>query len=376
MKKKLMLITGFGPSLINFRGDLINELIKNDYDVSVMASYFDEPTINLLKKNNIKIYSIKMHNSALGIFQNIVAIISILYILFKKKPDVIMPYTAKAVIFSSIVARVLKIPHIPIITGIGVLHSEGFSNSMIGKFIIFLYKISLKSCRVIFFQNKDDERFFKLNILPKTAKPLIINGSGVNISRFPVLDFPKEITFLMASRLMKEKGIMEYIDAARHLKKKYPFVSFMHAGSNNETLDVKESYIKKHFISAVNDKIIDDLGWLEDIKYAIKKCSAFVLPSYYGEGLPRASLEAMSCGRLIITTDSVGCRETVEDGINGFCIPIKNTDALIKSFEILIKNTEKIEEMGKKSREIVEKKFDVRLVNKQIISSINKINLS
>ena len=180
----------------------------------------------------------------------------------------------------------------------------------------------------------------------------------------------------MASRLIKEKGIIEYIDAARYIKKKYPFVSFLHAGSNNKELDLKESYINDYFFSAVNDNIIDNLEWLDDIKLALKRCSVFVLPSYYGEGLPRTSLEAMSCGRLIITTDSVGCRETVEEGINGFCIPIKDSKALIQKFEYLINNPNKIIDMGKKSREIIEKKFDVRIVNNQIISSIKKITFT
>ncbi len=288
-------------------------------------------------------------------------------IIYSEKPEKVFCYTIKPVIYGSIASSILGIKSkYSIITGIGyTLYNFTFKQKIIGIIVKLLYRFALKSNSSVFFQNPDDIKLFKDNkIIDNSTKVKLINGSGVDLDYYykstPTL---APYTFLLIARLLKEKGIIEFINAAKNIRKKYPQTIFQLIGwsdSSPSTIDLR--IIKEAEIEGV----IVFLGFKKDVRKYLKKTSVFVLPSYR-EGTPRTVLEAMSMCRPIITTDSPGCRETVEDNINGFLVPTKNSDLLEESMEKFIINPSLIKDMGLKSREIAEKKYDVKKVNKSII---------
>ena len=216
--------------------------------------------------------------------------------------------------------------------------------------------------------NTDDlDLFTKLGILPDSQKTVLINGSGVNIEHYAYTK-PKngKMVFLIIARLLWDKGIGEFVSAARLLKKKYPEVSFHIVGP----YDNNPSAIKRNDILKWQDEgLIEYMGSTEDVRPYIAECSVYVLPSYR-EGTPRSVLEAMSMGRPIITTDAPGCRETVIDGINGFLVPVRDSERLSNAMEKFLQNPSLITEMGAKSREIAEARYDVNKVNHSIMQAM------
>ena len=232
-----------------------------------------------------------------------------------------------------------------------------------------MYKYSLAYSEKIFFQNKDDANLFRdSGIIKSTHSVVVTHGSGVNIedySYYPV-DTEGEIVFLMAARLLNEKGVREYLRAAELLKKKYKNVRFVLAGDT----DPNPGSIR---ISEINELhkngVIDYRGYVKDIRELMILSSVYVLPSYR-EGTPRSVLEAMATGRAIITTNAPGCKETVIEGENGYKIPIKDADALINAMQGFINNKNKISEMGLSSRLIAEKKYNVQNVNQLIMENV------
>ena len=289
------------------------------------------------------------------------------------KQDAFLGYTIKPVLYGSLAARLAGISGIfSIITGLGYAFSRGDSRQRFAGIIAqFLYKISLSCNQKVYFQNPDDRNLFKeLGFLRGADQVVLINGSGVDVSFFKKTPFPTGVSFLLIARLIKDKGIIEYVEAARIIKAKYPGVLFRLVG----WFDDNPTSIKKEDLDLwMEDGIIDYLGRLEDVRPAITASSVYVLPSYR-EGTPRTVLEAMSMGRPVITTDAPGCRETVIDGENGFLIPIKDVNALVQAMERFILQPELVVKMGKRSREIAEVKYDVHKVNTVIMQAMGLLD--
>lgn len=286
-------------------------------------------------------------------------------------PDYIFAYTIKPVIFSSLMSKNLDLKGMySLMPGLGyAFNNGGLKNKIVNKVAVLLYKISLKNNNKVFFQNPDDlDLFVDLNLIGR-GKTVLVNGSGVDIEEFYNTEPQTEnISFLIMARLLKSKGIKQYIEAAKIIKKNYSEVEFNILGSPGSGPDaVSLDYVEK----ADENNIINYPGRVEDVKSYIAKSSVYVLPSYYREGTPRSILEAMSMGKPIITTDNPGCRETVVDGKNGFMIPIKNHKILAEKMKYFIENREAIIKMGKESRKIAEEKYDVHKVNKKIIENMD-----
>jgi glycosyltransferase involved in cell wall biosynthesis len=220
---------------------------------------------------------------------------------------------------------------------------------------------------MIFFQNKDDLFEFRKNIRFRPCQQFaLVNGSGVDLEYFRQQPMPENFSFLLAARLISDKGVLEYANAARYLKGKYPYIKFFLAGWFDQT----PYAIKKALVTEWQQEgTIEFLGHVEDIREALKNASVFVLPSLR-EGTPRSVLEAMASGRPIITTDAPGCRETVREGINGFLIQPKNEYALRLRMEEFVKRPGLLPVMGEASRKIAEEKYDVHMVNDIIIKGM------
>ena len=205
-----------------------------------------------------------------------------------------------------------------------------------------------------------------MKLLDSSAKSMVVNGSGVDVTSFSVAVLPPKLCFLMIARFLGDKGIREYADAARRVKAIHPNVTFSLVGWIDDNPDaIKNEELDKW----VAEGIIEYQGRLSDVRPSIMDCSVYVLPSYR-EGTPRTVLEAMSMGRAIITTDAPGCRETVTHGVNGFLVPIKNVESLVSSMLYYVENPVQLTIMGAASRAIAEDKYDVHKVNAVMVNEM------
>lgn len=278
------------------------------------------------------------------------------------RPDVCLLYNIKPVLYGSLAARVVRVPRIfSMITGAGyVFGDSSIQQRLLKTLVLPFYKLALSGNTKAFFQKPDDqELFLREGLVSETGQCVLINGSGVDTEYYwevpPITD---KIVFLLIARLISEKGVYEYVEAARVIKKNYPNAIFRLLGpfDSNPTSISKGQVEMWH-----NEGAIEYLGATRDVRPFIAESSVFVLPSYR-EGTPRTVLEAMSMGRPIITTDAPGCRETVIDGRNGYLVPVRDVDALVEAMERFVLNPEIIPVMGRESRRIAVDKYDVRKV--------------
>jgi glycosyltransferase involved in cell wall biosynthesis len=256
-------------------------------------------------------------------------------------------------------------------TGLGSTFSNFENNKFYNQAIILLAKFGFKKLDKIIFQNKDDKNYLsKKNILDAQTKLFRVNGSGVDLNYYSYSPKEekankKEKVFLMLSRLLIDKGILEYINAAKLIKKKYPNVIFNLAGMPYEG---SRAISIKSIKAWEEKKIINYLGLLSDVRESLINCDFYVLPSFYKEGIPRSLMEAMAIGRPLITTDSTGCRECIINNINGYMIKPRDHKALYKAMEKMIIQEKSItNNMGLQSRLIAEQKFNVHYINNKMI---------
>jgi glycosyltransferase involved in cell wall biosynthesis len=370
-KKNILLIGSTYKSLSNFRGYLIKDLIEKNFIVTCSSGDSFE---KFIKINNKKIVheEFYLNRHSLNFFKEIKTIIHIYKILNKIKPDLVISYTIKPNIYVGLILKIFqfkKIAFFPIITGLGHLF---YSNKIIIKFLKFfvkyLFRYSFNNAKIIFFQNQENLNYFVNLNLCNLNKSVLIPGSGIDLDYFKMQSLkPFPIVFLMSSRLLFEKGVLEYFNAANLIKKKYNKVSFIFQYScdfqSKDTIPIK----KIHEYNKYNN--VEIISEVDDIIKLINKCHVFVLPSYH-EGLPRTSIEALALGKPIITTDVPGCRETVINNLNGYLVKAKNLYSLVKAMVKLIKNEKHLIEMSKESRNLAEKKFDYKIVNQIILSKI------
>lgn len=370
---KIAIISGDVKTLVNFRGELIKGFIKKGHRVIAMAP--DGNLKNELYSIGAVFYHIPLHRTGLNLFKDSYTLFSIIRVLKRERPEIVLSYNVKPVIYGSLAARITKVPRIySMITGLGYAFVEDSSlrRRLLSVFLKFLYNCALKKNEKVFFQNPDDLELFKTwNLLTDDNAPVLINGSGVDVNKFKFVK-PKlqPLSFLLAARLIWDKGIGDFVEAARILKPRYPQVYFKILGP----FDINPSAISPEMITSwMIEGVIKYLGETDDVRPYIAEASVFVLPSFYREGTPRSILEAMSMGRPIITTDVPGCRETVLDGINGFLVPAKSPVALAETMEKFILNPRLIMSMGVKSRRIADRKYDVHKVNQVIMEAMRLV---
>lgn len=367
---RLLIIASFAESLINFRASLISDFQKQGLVVHVAAP--DVPPESSMRYSlenmGLIVHEIPLRRTGTEIIADLRLIITLFFIIIKIKPGIVFAYTIKPVVYGIFAAWLARVPRrYSLITGLGY----AFTGDMVGtrshlkKIIESLYRISLRRSDKVFFQNPDDQKLFKeKSLIPHNVPSIVVNGSGVDITTFSRVPFPQSsITFLLIARLLGDKGVREYAQAAAIIKNSFPEVCFSLVGwldENPDSLHVDE------LNQWIDSGVIDYLGRLEDVRPAIHDCSVYVLPSYR-EGTPRSVLEAMAMGRAVITTDAPGCRETVIDGENGFLVPVKSVDALVAAMESFIKEPDLVARMGKRSRQIAEDKYDVHKVNAVMI---------
>lgn len=365
---KIFVLGSFAESLVNFRGPLLSEMVKRGHQVMACAPEASSEIQNVLNAMG-EYQDVPIERAGLNPIKDFQTICKLFGLFRKIKPDIFLGYTVKPVIYGSLAAKLAGVPRIySMITGLGyAFGGEDLKSRLVGTIVRMLYRLSLKVNHRVFFQNPDDRNFFaQLGILKNQKQAVLTNGSGVDVDFYRPAPFPENLSFLLIARLLKDKGIREYAEAARIIKRKYPNITFRLVGwiDDNPT-----SISKVELQSWVKEDTIDYLGKLSDVRSAIAESSVYVLPSYR-EGTPRTVLEAMAMGRPIITTDAPGCRETVEEGRNGFLVPVRNAESIAERMEYFIRHPGLIARMGEESRRIAVEKYDVRKVNVVILEAM------
>ena len=368
--KHILFVASYGPSLINFRLSLIKKLLSKGYKVSVASpkENFSNTLQKELKKLGVYVNIFSLSRTGLNIFQDCNCLFQIYKIIQNSKPNIIISYTSKPVIYTGLVLKFFKeIEYYPLITGLGYyfIPRGSIKYKIIKYLIIKLYSKGLKNSKKIIFQNKDDQSLFlKLGIIKNKKITKIVNGSGVDLNAFPKSSLPSKPVFLMISRLLVDKGVREYVQAAKIVCSRFSNVTFQLAGFLDKNPAGISAGELKSWIKKGNIKY---LGKIKSVQSILKTCKYYVLPSYR-EGTPRSTLEALSTGRPVITTDVPGCRETVIHEKNGLLVPEKNPKALANAMiKLLNKEDKKIKKMAHESFLIAKNKYEINKVNQSIL---------
>lgn len=372
---KFLVIAGYADSLINFRGPLLDALLARGLSVSVAAPGLPAGSAVRanLEKKGITVYEIPLQRVGTNPFADVMTFISLCKLIVHVNPDAVLAYTVKPVIYGLLAARLMRVRRrFALITGLGYAfqkanNPERGERGLLQSLVQRLYSFALRPATRVFFQNPDDQALFKeMGLINSETPSTVVNGSGVDLGDFSVAPLPESINFLLIARLLGDKGVREFVSAARAVKAKHESVVFKIVGWIDENPD---KISPEELDAWVADGTVQFLGRLEDVRPAISDSSVYVLPSYR-EGTPRTVLEAMAMGRPIITTDAPGCRETVIDGENGFLIPVKDVNALTVAMLRFVEYPELIQTMGRRSRHLCEFKYDVKKVNEAMLDGM------
>ena len=361
-KQKLLLIGVEPHSLINFRRELIKafeKIGKNVITVSLPLSILQEEYFSQKKINHVSVF---FRRNGINPIADLRSLFAIFRLYRQQRAEIVLAYTIKPIIWGGIAARLAGVKFYALVTGLGfAFQGESFKRKLLTKFVSFLYKVALSHATKVIFQNEDNRQFFVSRRIVPIEKTGVVNGSGVDLTHFfysPTV-MTQPIRFLCMARLLGEKGLREYAKSAEIVKRHYPQVEFLLVGPEDASPDgIPIDEIKSWGVLGT----VDYQGSTLDVRPFIQRSHVYVLPSYH-EGLPRSTIEAMSIGRPVITTTAVGCRETVECGVNGFKVPVADAQALAEKMIWFVEHPEQIVSMGLASRRMVEEKFDVHKVN-------------
>ena len=349
--KHILLVGNTAWSMYNFRRNLMQHLVNLGYTVSVLApseADFDDK----IRALGADFYDLPLSAKGTNPISDLLLTWRIRSYIRKLKPDFAFFYTIKPNIYGGFAAKLCRLPYIAVTTGLGYTF---IVDNWVSKLARKLYKWSFKGAKEVWFLNDDDKNdFLKYKILPE-EKTFILKGEGVDTNRFLVKEMPIKISFLLMARMLWDKGVGEYVEAARLLKKDFPEVTFNLLGFLNS--DNPSAINEEQMNDWVSEGIVNYLGVTKDVVPYIEQTSALVLPSYR-EGVPVSLLEAASVGRILVATNAVGCKEAVDDNINGFLVPIKDAKALADAMRKVIEMPyEERVAMGLAGRRKVEKEF-------------------
>ena len=383
---KILIIGGIARSLVNFRGPLIREMRAAGHEVAACAGESDEVAAQTLHQWGVEFFPIRLARTGMSPLGDFQTFLDIAVLMRRIRPDVVMAYTIKPVIWGGLAARVTGVSSVySLITGLGYAFMEkrDARQRLAARVASSLYRRSLRYSRKVFFQNPDDLELFVHRRLVQLEQSRLLNGSGVDLSHFARSPLPAFPIFLLIGRMLADKGIREYVEATRSLRVN----GWLHRALLVGATDPNPSSVSQGEIHEWSKEgVVDYRGELADVRPVLAECSVYVLPSYYREGTPRTVLEAMAMGRSIITTDAPGCRETVRltlkgleqrrrgeavmEGENGFLVRPRNAAAVATAMRMFIDNPALISVMGQRSREIAEEKYDVHKVNAVMLESM------
>lgn len=377
---RIAVIAGHAPSLVNFRGPLLAALLKRGHEVIALAPPErggGAATEAALRAFGVELLRYPLDRGGMNPLRDLRTLIALRNIFLALKPDLVLPYTIKPVIYASLAARWAKVPRVAsLITGLGYGFGglgdgtgglpgqpQTVSRRCLTELVTRMYAKALENNRAVIFQNPDDRDLFKrLEILSPGQRVAVVGGSGVDLEHFapapPLAAEADAAVFTCVARLLWAKGVGVFVEACRMLKRQYPHVTCRLIGPADDVPDAVAPEMLRRWRE---DRVVEILDPVDDIRPMLAATSVFVLPSYR-EGTPRSSLEAMAMARPVITTDVPGCRQTVEDGVTGLLVPPFEPGALMRAMERYLLEPELIAQQGAAARRLAEERFDVKRV--------------
>ena len=372
---KIVFIGTLASSFLGFRQDLIKALLLQEHTIYAFTSEYSNDDLQKIKALGAIPVIYKINRAGINPFADIKSTYDLSKKIKEIAPNLVFSYFSKPVIFGTLAARLAKVPKvIGMLEGLGYTFTEqpnatSKKTQLIKKFQVLLYRIALPQLDKIIFLNLDDPKDLLDEYCIRVKEIEVLGGIGLNLEDYPYSSsYPSQPTFVFVARLLAEKGIHDYIAAAKIVKNKYADAKFIVLGSiDKEALGALTEAELKQLTEA---NIVEYPGHVNNVPEWIANSSVFVLPSYYREGVPRSTQEAMAIGRAVITTDVPGCRETVINGVNGFLIEKWNPQALAEKMIYFIEHPEEIRKMGYESYKIAQDKFDADKVNKRLINML------
>ena len=362
---KIFLIVTKSEMIIPFRKSLIEYLQVNGCEVGIIAQ--DDKCQEDVSKLGVTFYAVEQDNRTLNPFSMLQYKKGITTILRKEKPDVVFTFQLKPNTFGVKAAKKAGVKNIySMVEGAGDVFINNTLKWKLVRFVVCkLYKSAFKNTKKVFFLNNDDKNEFVERKLVKKEQCEIVHGIGVDLEHFAQKPFKNDRTFLMVARMLKTKGVFEYCQCARIVKQKYPDATFNYLGGEGT---VKLADIQEY----IDDGSITYLGTTKDVRPHLENCLLLLLLSSYREGLPMSIMEAEAVGRGIITSDNVGCRDTVKDGYNGFLVAQKDVQAMAEKCIWAIENPERAREIGNNARKFAEEHFDNKKINEKILKILGE----
>ena len=364
---KIVIIGSLAESLVNFRGLLLKRMADLGHDVHAVAPDLSGTVIARLQTLGVTSHEVSLKRKAMNPFNDLAYMRQLRTLIKRLSPDLILTYTIKPNIWGAFAARSCGVRSVAMVTGLGFAFTSG-SNTNIAQILVKavasrLYQWATNLNELIVFQNPDDVAdFVAAGCLKDPSKARIVNGSGIDLEHYPYTPLPDAPVFLMIARLLKNKGIREYAEAAIRVKRAHPKARFLLVGYFDEGTDS----ISRTALDGWVQQGLEYLGHRDDVRPDLASARVYVLPSYR-EGTPRSVLEAMAMGRPVITTNAPGCRETVVNGKNGFLVPVQDVDFLAEKITAMIENPEMCEVMASESYKLACDKYDVFKVNDTLL---------
>lgn len=368
----IIVLASYAPSLINFRGPLIRDIVAAGHQVSVGAPDIDDSLRGAIEAMGAQVFETPLERNSTGIRADL-RYHKMLYRMMKQlRPDHVLTYTIKPNIWGAFAARRAGIPSYSLVTGLGLAFTgagQGGSvkSRITGTIARMLYRMAAGFNRKVIFQNPDDRAdFIAAGCLKDDTKTALVDGSGVDLQHYARVPLVEGPVFLMIARLLVSKGVLEYAEAAAQLRARYPQARFVLVGQHDGGLDAVDPALVEAW---QQQGVLEYRGPAQDVRPHIAEASVYVLPSYR-EGTPRSVLEAMAMGRAIVTTDAPGCRETIRDGEEGFLVAPRNAAALANAMARFLDDPTLAAGMADKAHARAVEKYDVLRINRQMMAKL------
>lgn len=370
---RVAIVTSIAYSVANFRGPLILDMIARGCEVFALAPDYDDAIRARVRALGAQPVDIALDRTGMRPLHDAIDTLRLAKTLRGLRADVVFNYFAKPVIFGTLAAKITGIPRrYALIAGLGYVFTPGGAPLPLRRRVLkgtvsFLYRLSLRFVDRVFFQNQEDlDQFVSAGIVDR-AKCIRLKGTGVDLAKLSPSTPPTQpMTFLLMARLLREKGIEEFVAAARILKPEFPDARFVLLGGP----DPNPGGLSTAQVAAWQEEgVIVWPGHVDDVQPWLHDSSVYVLPSWR-EGAPRSTQEAMAIGRAVVTTDTTGCRETVVDGVNGYLVPLRDPISLATAMRRFLDDPTRVLEFGHASRTLAEQRFDVKDINRRMLAAM------